>query len=128
MLRELVTGLAAIALLLAAMGVFGVVGYSVRSRQAELGVRLALGATAPRLTRDLLREMLPIIVIGIAAGLSLGGFAGRILQAVLYGVDPADPLSMLGAAGVMGTAALLATYVPLRRVRRIDPIEAIRRE
>ena len=126
MIRELVIGLATIALLLAGMGVFGVVHYSVRSRRQELGIRLALGAPPLRLVRDLLKQTLPIVVVGIGTGLGFGAFVGRAVGAVLYGVAPIDSLSMVGAAAVMATVTLFAIFVPLRRVRRIDPIEAIR--
>ena len=126
MIRELVIGLATIALLLAGMGVFGVVHYSVRSRRQELGIRLALGAPPLRLVRDLLKQTLPIVVVGIGTGLGFGAFVCRAVGAVLYGVAPIDSLSMVGAAAVMATVTLFAIFVPLRRVRRIDPIEAIR--
>ena len=128
MIRELVTGLALIALLLAGVGVFGVVGYAVRTRRRELGVRLALGASTVRLERDISRQAVPMGILSIGAGLAVGGLAGRAADAVLYGVAALDPFSMLGAAGTMAVMAILAMYLPLRRVRGIDPIEVIRAE
>jgi len=110
------------------VGVFGVVGYAVRTRRSELGVRLALGATTARLERDIFRQALPIGIVSIGVGLAFGGFIGRAADKVLYGVAAVDPVSMLGAAGAMAVISVLAMYLPVRRVRGIDPIEAIRAE
>jgi len=126
--RTLVSGLAALAILLAAVGVFGVVAYAVRSRTAELGVRLALGASPDRLAREVLRRAVPMVVLGLGAGLAAGYLAARGARAVLYGVAPLDPLSLGVAVLVMAGAAIVATWVPARRIARIDPTAAIRSE
>ena len=81
-----------------------------------------------RLERDIFRQALPLGIASIAAGLAAGAFVGRVADEVLYGVAAIDPLLMLGAAGAMAVIGVLAMYLPLRRVRRIDPIEAIRAE
>ncbi len=126
--RTLVSGLAALALLLAAVGVFGVVAYAVRSRTAELGVRLALGASPDRLAREVLLRAVPMVALGLGAGLGAGYLAARGARAVLYGVAPLDPLSMGVAVLAMAGAAIVATWVPARRIAGIDPTAAIRSE
>jgi len=126
--RTLVSGLAALALLLAAVGVFGVVAYAVRSRTAELGVRLALGASPARLAREVLLRAVPMVALGLGAGLGAGYLAARGARAVLYGVAPLDPLSMGVAVLAMAGAAIVATWVPARRIAGIDPTAAIRSE
>jgi putative ABC transport system permease protein len=126
--RALVLGLATLAWLLSAIGVFGVVSYAVRTRRSELGIRLALGASPGRLEADQMRAISPVVVLGVTIGLGLGALAARASQAILYGVSPLDPLSLAGALTVMATAALGATYLPARRVGSIDPTEVIRAE
>lgn len=126
--RALVVGLAALALLLSAVGVFGVVSYAVRTQRSELGVRLALGATPNRLERDQLRTILPIVIAGVGVGVVSGVLAARGARSLLFEVSPLDPISVAAALLAMGAAALLATYLPARRVSRIDPTEAIRAE
>jgi len=126
--RTLVLGLAALTLLLASVGVFGVVSYVVRTRRSELGVRLALGATPERLERDQMRTMLGTILLPLAVGLAGGMAAARGARSMLYGVGPLDPVSIAAAIVTIGAAALLASYIPARRASRIDPTEAIRAE
>lgn len=126
--RTLVSGLAVLSLLLAAVGVFGVVAYAVRSRTRELGVRVALGASPDRLRRDLLAATTPMVLLGVGAGLVAGVSAARAAESILFGVAPMDPVSVVAAAAAMTAAALLATWLPARRASRIDPTEAIRAE
>ncbi len=126
--RALVLSLATLALLLSVVGVFGVVSYAVRTRRSELGVRLALGATPDRLERDQMRTILPIVALGVVGGLLAGVMAARAARELLYGISPVDPLSIGAGALVMGSAALVATYLPARRAGRIDPTEVIRAE
>ncbi len=126
--RTLVVALAALTLLLAAVGVFGVVSYLVRTRRSELGVRLALGATPDRLERDQMRTMLGVVALAVSAGLTGGIAAAAAARHLLYDVQPLDPVSVSAAALVMALAALLASYIPARRVGRIDPTEAMRVE
>lgn len=124
--RALVLGLALLACLLSAVGVFGVVGYALRTRRAEVGIRLALGASPDRIEADQLRAISPVVALGVGAGLALGVLAARTAGAILYGVSPTDPVSLAAAVAAMATAALVATYLPARRAARISPTEAIR--
>jgi putative ABC transport system permease protein len=125
--RALLVGLfAAVALLLAATGVYGVMAYAISQRRQEIGLRMALGASASDLRRMVLVEALRLTLAGAALGLG-GGFAvSRALSGFLFQTTPADPLTFLAAPVVLGTAALLASYVPARRATRIDPIVALR--
>lgn len=127
-MRSLVLGLAALTLLLSAVGVFGVVSYAVRTRRSELGVRLALGATPDRLERDQMRTMLVVVATALGLGLLGGVCAARGARGMLYGISPLDPASVGAAMLTMAAAALLASYLPARRVARIDPTEAMRAE
>jgi predicted permease len=124
--RSFVLGLATLAWLLSAVGVFGVVAYSVRTRRGEMGIRLALGATPDRLEADQIRAISPIVVLGVGIGLGLGVLAATTADSILYEVGPADPTSLVLATTAMSLAALLATYLPARRASRVDPTEVIR--
>ena len=124
--RSLLVGLAAVALLLSAVGVFGVLAYAVRTRKGELGLRLALGASPGRLGMDLALTLVPVAGLGIGAGFLASLVAARAARAVLHGVSPLDPASLAAALSAMTVAVLLAVYLPVRRVSRISPTEAIR--
>jgi predicted permease len=126
--RTLVAGLAGLALVLAVLGVFGVVSYAVRRRTAEFGVRLALGASPLRLGAGVLIGVAPLVATGVGAGLVLGVASARMAGALIFDVPPADPASLAAAVAAMLGAALLAAWLPLRRVGRIDPTEAMRVE
>jgi ABC-type antimicrobial peptide transport system permease subunit len=119
---------ATLALFLAAVGVFGVVGYAVRRRMPEFGVRLALGASPGRLRRDVLRGALPLVALGLGGGVLVGWLAAGAAGAVLFGVEPLDPISLAVAVSAMAGAAFLATWIPARRASRVDPTRAIRAE
>src|SRR5665213_1327391 len=116
------------ALLLAAIGIYGVLAYSVRQRTQEIGIRLALGAQ-PRTVRNMIllqgmRLALAGVVIGIAAALGLT----RLLASFLFGVQPRDPLVFIGVPILLSAVALFACYIPARRATRINPLEALRWE
>jgi ABC-type antimicrobial peptide transport system permease subunit len=100
----------------------------VRSRRAELGVRLALGASPDRLQVHVAAAVIPVALLGIAAGLASGVLGARTAGALLYGVSPFDPVALTGAVSVMVGAVVLAIWLPARRVGRIDAVEAIRTE
>lgn len=123
--RALVMSLASLAWLLSAIGVFGVVAYAVRTRRAEFGIRIALGASPGRLEVDQLKATAPVVVLGLTAGLGLGIVGARAASALLYGVSPLDPVSLVGATAVMGLATIIATWLPARRAGQVDPREVI---
>jgi hypothetical protein len=124
--RSLVTALAALALALSAIGIFGVVAYAVRVRRSELGVRLALGASPARLERAAITAVLPVLAAGVGVGLLTGTAAARSAGTALVGVSPLDPTSLFAGVVAVGAAVLLATWLPARRIARIDPTEAMR--
>ncbi|HEX2188842.1 MAG TPA: ABC transporter permease [Longimicrobiaceae bacterium] len=119
---------AAAALALAAVGVFGVMSYSVARRTREIGLRMALGAHAGRMQRMVLREALVLAALGIALGLAGALAATRLLRALLFQVGATDPATFLAVAAVLAAAALLASWLPARRATRVDPMVALRAE
>jgi putative ABC transport system permease protein len=119
---------AALALLLAAAGVYGVMSYSVAQSRREIGVRLALGATPGAVTREVLKRALALTAGGVAAGLAASFYATRFLAAFLYGVGAKDPLTFFGAAAFLIVVSLLASFLPARRAARVDPVQALRSE
>jgi putative ABC transport system permease protein len=124
----LVTAFAVLALLLAAIGVYGVMGHMVMQRSREIGVRLALGALSGDVVGMVLRSGLRLTVAGIAAGLAGALAVSGILRTFLFGVSSLDPLTYVGVAGVLVLVALLATYLPSRAAARLDPLIVLREE
>jgi putative ABC transport system permease protein len=124
----LVTLFALLALLLAAIGVYGVMGHLVLQRSREIGVRLALGALSADVVRMMLRSGLRLALPGVAAGLA-GAFAlSGVLASFLFGVSSLDPVTYLGVATLLALVALLATYLPCRAAARLDPLIVLREE
>ncbi|HEX7243825.1 MAG TPA: FtsX-like permease family protein, partial [Longimicrobiaceae bacterium] len=117
---------AGLALALAAVGIFGVTSYSVARRTREIGVRMALGAQAGRMLRMVLGEALGLAALGIALGLAGALALTRLLAGMLFQVGAADPATFLACAGVLGSVALLAGWLPARRATRVDPMVALR--
>ncbi|MGA7412906.1 MAG: ABC transporter permease [Bryobacteraceae bacterium] len=115
-------------LLLAALGIFGVVSYSVQQRRQELGIRTALGADLDDLLRMVLRQGMAPVLLGLAGGLIAAAFAGRFISSLLFGVTPYDPLTISAIAVIVTAVALLACYVPARRAMCLDPMVALRYE
>jgi putative ABC transport system permease protein len=124
----LLSAFAAAALALAALGIYGVIAYSVSQRSAEMGLRMALGAGAPDLVRLVVGGSLRFVVPGMTAGLLLSTALARFLSGQLYGVSPFDPVVYLGVAALLGATALAASFLPAKRATRVDPIEALRAE
>ena len=122
------TGFAAVAVALAALGLYGVLSYSVAARTRELGIRIAVGATPRRLVGAVMREALASVVSGVAIGLAGAFYSSRFLEALLFGVRPHDPATLAGVAGLFLGVALIAAYVPARRAARVDPGVALRAE
>jgi putative ABC transport system permease protein len=122
----LLAAFSAIALLLAAIGIYGVVMLAVRHRTTELGVRLALGALPAQVRRLVLRDALLMIATGAAFGLA-GAIAGtRVLGSLLFDVSPTDPLTLAAVCFVLLGVGLAAAYAPAARATRIDPAAALR--
>ncbi len=119
---------AAIAVLLAAVGVYGVVSYSTSQRAREIGVRLALGATPQDIVRWILGRALRLTAAGLALGLVVQFALSPILGSLIYGTGPRDAWSLLAGVIVLGSLALLASYIPARRAVRGDPMAALRSE
>jgi len=125
---ELMLTFAALALILAVVGIYGVTSYAVTQRRRELGVRIALGAQPGDVLRETLGEGLKLSILGIVLGLTGAYTASSLLRSVLVDVSAVDPLSLLGAAGLLAAVALIACYIPARRATRIDPASALRQE
>jgi ABC-type antimicrobial peptide transport system permease subunit len=117
-----------LALLLACIGLYGVMSYGVARRTNEIGIRMALGATAPRVTRMVMRETMLVVVIGVAIGLGAAFGATRLVGAMLFGLAPTDPITISLAVVLMLVVAALAGYLPARRAAKVDPMIALRYE
>jgi putative ABC transport system permease protein len=122
----LVGGFAFAALLLAVVGIHGVVSYSVAQREREMGIRMALGAEPWSLVALVMRHSGSMASIGIVLGVAGALIAGRFAETMLYGVRPSDPLTYASVALVLATVAVAATIVPARRATRVDPALALR--
>jgi predicted permease len=119
---------AVLALVIACVGLYGTVSYSVARRTSEIGLRMALGARPGGVVWMVLGEVAGVAVLGLALGLAVVLVTSRFVASLLYGLTPNDPLTLAFAAAVLLTAALLAGYAPARRASRIDPMTALRRE
>ncbi len=117
-----------LALLLSAIGIYGVVAYSVAQRTRELGVRVALGASMPSVVRLVVGQGLRITAVGLAIGTLLALGVGQLLKSQLFGLNPADPLTFGLLIALLGGVALLASLLPARRATRVDPVVALRGE
>jgi putative ABC transport system permease protein len=127
--RFTMIGLAAfaiVALILAAVGVYGVMSYVVSRRTREMGLRIALGASPREILRLVMVESLRLTVAGLGIGLVLAGLVALALRGWLFGIHPADPITFLSVVAVLGMVATVATYVPARRAMRVDPMASVR--
>lgn len=122
----LLGGFALIALLLAALGIYGVIGYTVRQRTREIGIRMALGATRDRVQRMVVRQGMTLAVIGAVAGVAGALVASRGMQSLLYEVSATDPVIYLGVAAVLVAVAAVASWLPARRAAGTEPLLALR--
>ncbi len=124
----LLSAFAALALLLAALGIYGVISYSVSQRTRELGIRIALGATQDRVVRLVLGQGMMLTIFGVSVGLVGAYWLTHLLAALLYGVAPSDVGTFAGVAVVLLGVASLASYLPARRASQVDPVIAMRAE
>jgi ABC-type antimicrobial peptide transport system permease subunit len=125
---QLLSGFALVALLMAALGIYGVVAFVVSRRTREVGIRMALGARAADVLDLVLRQGMMPVLVGLAAGLVTSLALGQLGSGLLFGVPPHDPVTLAAAAAVLTAAALLACALPARRAARIDPAQALRDE
>ncbi len=117
---------AGVALLLAAVGIYGVVAYSVRQQTHDIGIRMALGAQVSDITKMVLRQGLALALAGIGVGTLAAIFLTRLLGSLLFEVKPSDPLTFVVVASVLCAVSLLACWVPARRAAKVDPLDALR--
>ncbi|HEY9125619.1 MAG TPA: FtsX-like permease family protein, partial [Acidobacteriaceae bacterium] len=125
---RLTTGFGALALVLAAVGVYGILSYAVALRTSEIGIRMALGAQAGAVRWMVVRESLSLLAIGVAAGVPVALLLTRLVRSELFGLTAADPVSFFGAIVVVGVMTVIAAWIPARRAAKVDPMVALRWE
>ena len=123
-----ISAFAVMGLVLSAIGIYGIVSHGVARRTRELGVRIALGASAGNIIGAVTREAAALTAVGFACGLGLSAGLTRLLRAQLFGLSPLDPTVFVGGAAFFGVVILVAAYLPARRTVRIDPTIALRSE
>jgi predicted permease len=128
LMTSLFGSIALLALALSCIGLYGLMAYNVARRTSEMGIRKALGARPWDVARPILREALALAAIGVAFGLPVALALVGLMRAALYGIEPHDPLTIIGTVGIMVTVAALAAWIPARRAAKIDPMEALRYE
>ena len=118
----------AAALFLAALGLYGIISYSVAQRTREIGIRVALGAGHWPVVREVVTQGLRLAAAGAGTGVIGALFCGRLLHSQLFGISAFDPLTLTSTAGALLGAAFFASYLPARRAARVDPVTALRDE
>lgn len=121
-------GFAGVALLLAAIGIYGVLAYLVAQRRREIGVRIALGSDGPRVFKMVMREGVVIVTSGLVAGLTGAWLLRGTIESQLHGVEPMNPLVVTGVTLVLAVVALAACAIPARRATHVDPVIALQQE
>jgi ABC-type antimicrobial peptide transport system permease subunit len=123
---DLVGGFAGLAMLLASIGIYGLLAYMVGQRSREIGIRMALGARREDIQRMFLRKGIALAGVGVVAGLVVSASAASVMASLLYGVRPRDPVVFVIVPLLLFTIAILASYLPARRATKVDPIMALR--
>jgi ABC-type antimicrobial peptide transport system permease subunit len=116
---------AVVALLLAAIGIYGVLAYGVSQRRREIGIRMALGSSAQRIVQLVIGDGVRIVTVGLIVGLVGGAFVGRAMEKQLFNVRPSDPWVLSAVVAILAIVALTATFVPARRAAKVNPIQAL---
>jgi putative ABC transport system permease protein len=116
----------ALALLLAGLGLYGVTSYAVSRRRTEIGIRMALGAEPGSVIRLVLSRVTMLVAIGVVVGAGVSAWASKFIETLLYGLEPRDPITLIGAAVVLATVGAAAGWLPAYRASRIDPAEVLR--
>jgi ABC-type antimicrobial peptide transport system permease subunit len=122
----LVAAFAALGIVLAALGIYGVISYSVTQRTQEIGIRMALGATASEVQRSVIVKTLRLALVGIVAGAVASLVVSRTVAALLFNTRSNDPITFAAMVVLIGAVALLAGYIPARRASRVNPMVALR--
>lgn len=117
---------ACLGLILASLGIYGVISYSVTRQKQGIGIRMALGATPTQVQLEVIRKTLRLALIGITLGIVASFLVARLIASLLFQTAPTDPLTFLGMMVLLGVVALLAGYLPARRASQIDPMAALR--
>lgn len=125
---ELLGVFAGVAMLLASIGIYGVMAYTFSQRTNEIGIRMAMGAQRSDILKIAVNEGATIVVFGVTAGLAGSFVLTRFLQAMLFDVKPTDPITFVAIPGILAAVALLACFIPARRATRVDPLVALRHE
>jgi predicted permease len=128
LIARLTVAFGGVALLLACLGLYGVTAYSVTRRTREIGIRMAVGASAGRVLRTVLRGAIGQLIVGVALGLPAAFAAGRLLQSQLFGVSGHDPRILIGGLALLGASTIVAAWVPARRAARLNPVQALRND
>jgi putative ABC transport system permease protein len=128
MMATLASGFGGLALVLACVGLYGLLNYSVARRTREIGIRMALGAQRRGVIGMEVRTAARLVAAGMALGLPAAWLASRWVKSMLFGLAPTDPATIAGAAAVLAGAALAAAYLPARRASKVDPVTALREE